>query len=145
MESIAMKVTTIYAAQILGYLTAKEEPLATAKEIVAQVGVTYQYCMKILNEMRHAGLLVSEQGCRGGFRLGKAAEKISLYDVVSLFERDYAKLHGRDFLPDDSFSRVMDYILEIEAEKMKHLTIREIYSCDQCRLKMLVESCGQEI
>lgn len=78
MESIAMKVTTIYAAQILGYLTAKEEPLATAKEIVAQVGVTYQYCMKILNEMRHAGLaglLVSEQGCRGGFRLGKAAEK----------------------------------------------------------------------
>ena len=78
-----MKITTIYAAKILGYITQRDR-LVTAGEIVEHVGISYQYALKIMNEMKRAGLLESEQGCRGGYRLGNEKEDVSAYDVVAL-------------------------------------------------------------
>ena len=64
-----IKITTVYAAQILGHMLLKGNKLTTASKIVEKTGITYQYCIKVMNEMKRAGLLESEQGCKGGYRL----------------------------------------------------------------------------
>lgn len=49
-------------------------------------GVSTSYLLKHLQALAGAGLLTSVPGPRGGYRLGRAAEKISLLDVVIALE-----------------------------------------------------------
>ena len=49
-------------------------------------GVSTSYLLKHLQALAGAGLLTSVPGPRGGYRLGRAAEKISLFDVVVALE-----------------------------------------------------------
>jgi Rrf2 family protein len=49
-------------------------------------GVSTSYLLKHLQALAGAGLLASVPGPRGGYRLGRAAEKITLLDVVIALE-----------------------------------------------------------
>ena len=49
-------------------------------------GVSTSYLLKHLQALAGAGLLHSVPGPRGGYRLGRAAEKISLLDIVLAVE-----------------------------------------------------------
>jgi Rrf2 family protein len=49
-------------------------------------GVSTSYLLKHLQALAGAGLLQSVPGPRGGYRLGRAADKISLLDVVLALE-----------------------------------------------------------
>lgn len=49
-------------------------------------GVSTSYLLKHLQALAGAGLLTSVPGPRGGYRLGRAADKISLLDVVLAIE-----------------------------------------------------------
>ncbi len=52
-----------------------------AVEIAATHKLPKAYAAKILCQMAHAGVLHSERGPHGGFRLNRSAEDISFYDV----------------------------------------------------------------
>ena len=136
-----MKITTIYAAKILGYITQNGNSLTTAGEIVENVGISYQYCLKVMNEMKHAGILVSEQGCKGGYRLKTKPEDVSLYDILDLFEysRSAEKEKERDGLENDPFNRFMKHIHEKEAEDLRHFTIRDVYGKESNIEKLIQE------
>lgn len=45
------------------------------------------YLSKILHNLARAGILSSSRGKAGGFRLGKAADRLSLWAVVEKFDR----------------------------------------------------------
>lgn len=122
-----MKITTIYAAKILGYITSRRNALTTAGEIVENIGISYQYCLKIMGEMKNAGILVSEQGRNGGYQLKPGSEDVSLYDVLRLFE--YRSEENNDkYAEDDPFSRFMKKIYERQIADLKRFTIRDIYA-----------------
>jgi len=77
-----LQTSTDYAIRILHYLHEnKDEGLHTAMHIAETVGVTYPFFIKIANMLKQKGLLQSEQGRNGGYRLGKPAHEISIYDV----------------------------------------------------------------
>ena len=122
-----MKLTTIYAAKILGYITSRRNALTTAGEIVEHVGISYQYCLKIMGQLKNAGLLVSEQGRNGGYQLRHGSEDVSLYDVLHLFEY-HSEENGDKNIDDDPFSRFMEQLYKKEAEDLKRRTIRELYA-----------------
>ncbi len=46
-----------------------------------------RYLSRILTDLVRAGVLDASRGKRGGFRLARSASDISLYDVLSPFER----------------------------------------------------------
>jgi Rrf2 family iron-sulfur cluster assembly transcriptional regulator len=58
-----------------------------AAQIAREIGAPQNYLGKLLNTLANAGLLVSQKGFGGGFRLAKAARKISLYDVVEPIDK----------------------------------------------------------
>jgi Rrf2 family iron-sulfur cluster assembly transcriptional regulator len=60
-------------------------PLSTAR-IAASLQVPANYLSKILHSLVRSGLLVSERGASGGFRLSRSPEQITLAEVVSPFQ-----------------------------------------------------------
>jgi Rrf2 family protein len=55
---------------------------ASAKEIAAAYRIPLALLSKVLQKLARAGLLVSEQGTNGGYRLAREAEQISALEVI---------------------------------------------------------------
>lgn len=54
--------------------------------VVAQHGIPATYMDQILLKLKNAGLVVSNRGRKGGYRLARAPETISVYDIVAAVE-----------------------------------------------------------
>ena len=54
--------------------------------IAERIKAPQNYLGKVLQGLAYNGIVVSQKGLGGGFRLGKDASKISLYDVVEPIE-----------------------------------------------------------
>ena len=53
-----------------------------AKAIAERQGIPLRFLEQILSSLRHAGLVESSRGARGGYRLSKPAEDIRVGDVI---------------------------------------------------------------
>jgi Rrf2 family protein len=66
----------------------KSELIATAQEIPRN------FLENILLDLRHAGLVVSQRGADGGYRLARPAAEISVADVIRAVEGPLATVRG---------------------------------------------------
>jgi Rrf2 family protein len=66
----------------------KAERIATAQHI------PLNFLENILGELRHAGIVRSQRGAEGGFRLAKAPDQISIADVIRAVEGPLASVRG---------------------------------------------------
>lgn len=66
----------------------KAEALAQAQEI------PHKFLVGILNDMRRGGLIVSQRGINGGYRLARAPERISIADVVRAVDGPLVSVRG---------------------------------------------------
>jgi Rrf2 family cysteine metabolism transcriptional repressor len=71
-----------------------------ALEISESQGLDIQYTQQILQRLRKGGVIESERGPRGGYRLAQAPEQITLKDILYATEGDtfqiicdYAPIH----------------------------------------------------
>jgi len=99
--------TSRYALRATAFLAgraAEERPTPVA-EIAAALGVPRNYLSKVLQQLARRGLLVSERGPRGGFRLASPPEAIRLLEVVETVEPRTAErdcLLGRPVCSDET-------------------------------------------
>lgn len=56
--------------------------------VAAQHGIPKNNVMKVVNQLANAGLLATVRGRGGGFTLGRAADEITLGEIVRLTEPD---------------------------------------------------------
>ena len=76
-----------YALRAMCYLAAQPSGIVvTRSEIQSRQAVPQHYLSKILRRLVSAGLLESSSGARGGFRLGRPAEEISVREVYECVE-----------------------------------------------------------
>jgi len=80
------QITTDYAIRIILYMAQQGVQVTTAKEVAAQLGMTYSYFNKIASKIKRLGFIESVQGPKGGYRLAKDAAEITLYDIVEAME-----------------------------------------------------------
>lgn len=72
-----------YALMAVTHLASRADGgAASAREISESYSIPLELLAKILQRLVRARLLVSAQGTRGGYRLGKAAAQISVADVI---------------------------------------------------------------
>ncbi|MFC0246617.1 iron-responsive transcriptional regulator RirA [Falsochrobactrum ovis] len=81
---------TNYAIRMLMYCAANEGELSRVPEIARSYGVSELFLFKILQPLVQHGLIETVRGRNGGVRLGRAAEKITLFDVVRVTEENFA-------------------------------------------------------
>lgn len=80
--------TSLYGLRAAAYLGERfaDEHCVPVGEIADAVGVPRNYLSKTLHQLARHGVLSSERGPKGGFRLAKPPEQIRLIDVVAGLE-----------------------------------------------------------
>ncbi len=102
--------TNQYALRAVLYL-AQDDGAAPvrASEIANGLGLPANYLSKILHSLARTGVLESERGPRGGFRLARAPAELSLAAVMAPFDPLISQrtcLLGRSECSDDAPCRV---------------------------------------
>jgi Rrf2 family protein len=76
------------ALHTLAHMAADPQQMQTSAQIAAHAGTNPVVVRRVLGHLRAAGLLVSEKGHAGGWKLARPAQQISLADVyLALGER----------------------------------------------------------
>jgi Rrf2 family protein len=80
--------TSLHAILALASLSKlAEDEYAGAAHVAREVGAPANYLGKLLKQLASEGLVKSQKGYGGGFRLTRPASKISLYDIVEPIEK----------------------------------------------------------
>ena len=82
-----------YAVRALCTLAASDTAL-TAESLARSQGLPAKFLESILNDMRRAGLLTSQRGPDGGYRLARAATAITVADVMRPLDGPLAEIRG---------------------------------------------------
>jgi Rrf2 family protein len=76
-----------YALMAMKHLAQKTRgPSTSAREIAEQYDIPIELMAKVLQRLVRTGLLVSTQGTRGGYALGRPSASISVADVIQAID-----------------------------------------------------------
>jgi Rrf2 family transcriptional regulator, nitric oxide-sensitive transcriptional repressor len=89
---IRLNLSTDYALRTLLYLGSHPEQQVAIRTIAEFHGISADHVSKVVQQLAHAGMIRSERGRTGGIRLGRPPERITVWDVVELFEGPVALL-----------------------------------------------------
>lgn len=82
-----------YALRAVSELAAAHAP-RTVDQLSSAQKIPSKYLESILGELRRGGLLRSQRGPDGGYRLARPAEEISIADVIRALDGELANVRG---------------------------------------------------
>lgn len=82
-----------YALRAVAELAASRTP-QTVEQLAAAQGIPHKYLESILGELRRSGVLRSQRGAVGGYRLARDAGSISIADVIRALDGELANVRG---------------------------------------------------
>jgi Rrf2 family protein len=82
-----------YALRAVSELAAANAPRTVEQLSTAQL-IPNKYLESILGELRRGGLLRSQRGPDGGYRLARPASEISIADVIRALDGELANVRG---------------------------------------------------
>lgn len=82
-----------YALRAMSELAAADAP-RTVDQLSAAQHIPNKYLESILGELRRGGLLRSQRGPDGGYRLARTADAISIADVIRALDGELANVRG---------------------------------------------------
>ena len=74
--------TTEYALQIMSLMAQDESRLYRADDIYQALKIPYRYLRKLMTNLVKSGLIASEQGVFGGYRIARPLSAITLMDIL---------------------------------------------------------------
>lgn len=74
-----------YALRIVSAL-ATDENVIDATALAERTSVTQRFALKILHKLVQADLVISYKGSKGGYKLKKSPDKITLKEVIELID-----------------------------------------------------------
>jgi len=95
-ETAAVRVTAKvdYAVRALVELAAAEGATVKGDQLAESQRIPLKFLENILAELRRAGIVGSQRGADGGYRLQRAAGQVSIADVIRAVEGPLADVHG---------------------------------------------------
>jgi Rrf2 family protein len=82
-----------YGMRALLELARSGQP-ATGAELAAAQGMPAKFLAAILNDLRRSGLVMSQRGMEGGYRLSRPAAQITAADVMRALDGPLAEVKG---------------------------------------------------
>lgn len=83
-----------YALRAVAELGAADGRLLNREELSARQGIPVQFLESVLLALKHAGVVQSQRGAKGGFRLARPPDSISLADVIRAVDGPMANVRG---------------------------------------------------
>ncbi len=81
---------TDYGLRALMRLAGEPDRLFTTEEIAREFAISRNHLIKIVRELAVAGIVVTQKGAGGGFRLARRPDEITLGEIVRRLESDQA-------------------------------------------------------
>lgn len=104
-------------------------PLRLA-EIAEKHGIPQPFLVQILLQLKGAGLVHSTRGAAGGYALTKAPDEITLFDVVTVIDRQEQGPRQKDplqlTLHVQNIRSVWDRIQQTQTEILKQTTLADL-------------------
>lgn len=100
-----------------------------AAEIAQKYDVSPHHLAKVLSELARAGVVESVRGVGGGYRFAANARRLTLMDVIQLFEEVAPGSSGRDTATDRAIEGVLG-----EIDQMARATFSSITFATMLRL-----------
>jgi Rrf2 family protein len=83
-----------YALRAMTELAVASPFLMTGEQLATAQKIPPKFLESILAQLRNGGLVASQRGAEGGYRLAKPAEEISIADVIRELEGPIATVRG---------------------------------------------------
>jgi Rrf2 family protein len=83
-----------YAVRALCTLADADGKAVTAEALAKSQNLPAKFLESILNDMRRAGLLLSQRGAEGGYRLSRPADSITVAEVIRPLDGPLAEVRG---------------------------------------------------
>lgn len=77
---------TDYAVRAICYLAKAGKGAISVCEMVEELGIPRPFLRKILQILGRKGLVISQKGIGGGFRLALRPQRIRISDIASIFQ-----------------------------------------------------------
>lgn len=77
---------TDFGLRALMRLAAEPERKVTTEDLAEELRISRHHLTKVLRALAEAGIVATQRGNRGGLRLARAPEEISLGEIVRLLE-----------------------------------------------------------
>lgn len=139
-----MKITTRsrYATRMMMELALyyRQGPIQLG-EIAKRQKLSVKYLEQLIIPLKRAGLIRSHRGARGGYRLGRPPEEITVWDVVSTLEREDEVTPCVAYPDVCEFSEicptreVWDRLTEVIKETLSQVTLADLAQKYQERLR----------
>ncbi|WP_343211600.1 Rrf2 family transcriptional regulator (plasmid) [Aliisedimentitalea scapharcae] len=131
------------ALHTLSHMAGDPDRVRTSADIADHAGTNPVVVRRVLGKLREAGLLVSEKGHAGGWRLAKPARGITLADVYLALDERLVSGSDSDAEPShcsvetDLQTRVAEVLEEIEeslVQRLRETSITDVHpkSCSYC-------------
>jgi Rrf2 family protein len=79
-----------YAILAVQYIALNEGRLASAKEISEKLNISFEFLSKTMQKLIHSGIVVSQQGAKGGYSLARRAEETTIEDIIKAIDENTA-------------------------------------------------------
>lgn len=96
------------ALHTLGHMASDPDKMQTSADIAEHAGTNPVVVRRVLGKLREAGLLTSEKGHAGGWRLARTPDQITLADVYLALDESLITTGGDMDTPDCS----VEYVLQ---------------------------------
>ena len=83
-----------YALRAMAELAAAPPGLTTAEQLATAQQIPPKFLESILAQLRNGGLVASQRGAEGGYRLAKPAYAITIADVIRAIDGPLANVAG---------------------------------------------------
>ncbi|MEL6807146.1 MAG: Rrf2 family transcriptional regulator [Pseudomonadota bacterium] len=131
------------ALHTLSHMAGEPHRVRTSADIADHAGTNPVVVRRVLGKLREAGLLSSEKGHAGGWRLAKPADNITLADVYLALDERLVSGSSSDVEPTlcsvetGLQKRVADVLNDIElslVERLRETSIKDVHpqDCGYC-------------
>ncbi len=107
----------------------KADRVLPSHEIAEDDGMPGRFLLKVLKPLVSARILLSLKGPRGGYRLARTADKITLLDILEAVDGPLLGLApevGGGNKVDEQLRQVCDRSTEVVRQRLRKVTVQEL-------------------
>jgi len=117
--------STQFALYAVLELAADPERQMSTADIAARYGISAHHLAKVMRRLVRAGLIQSVRGVGGGYRFSGNVRRVTLWDVMELFEPDFQEAEDNEAAISTPISQALDNV-RAEIDDLTRATMQSI-------------------
>ncbi|MBV1926060.1 MAG: Rrf2 family transcriptional regulator [Rhodobacteraceae bacterium] len=114
------------ALHTLGHMAGDPARKLTSANIAEHAGTNPVVVRRVLGKLREAGLLESEKGHAGGWRLARAPSQITLADVYLALDESLVATGGEETIPTCSVEHILQRKVAVVLEDIERSLVERL-------------------